>query len=130
MTVIKTAVENKMRPLAMLYRLPDPYGEWVPLDYRLVYAYQQLKDETCQECGNPLWLCHSTDPDIDWKVDTTKCYATEAIEARRWRDDNKGKRGGPPREDVAAWGRNYFAVPKLLPTSDRTELPSREDYMI
>lgn len=126
------ALKNKMRPLATVYQLPDPYGEWSHMDYRLLTAYNQLENETCSKCGNPIWLCHSTDNDIDWNVDTTKCYATEAIEKRRWKDDsaNKKKRGGPPREEVSSWGREYHAVPKLLPTSDRENLPTRSEFMV
>lgn len=117
-----------MRPLAVMYRFPDPYGEWTQTDYRLLSAYQQFKDEICPKCGNPSWLCQSVDPDIDWKVDTSVCQATAAIEARRWKDDNPKTQ--PDKKERQSWGRDYYARPELLKFSERTELPTRDDFML
>ena len=121
---IKTAVENKMRPTAILFQLEDPYGGWEGLDYKLLQAYQVLKDELCNECGNPVWLCRSTDNMIGWSVDTTTCYASRAIEARRFNEDNAGKT--PDAKDKAKWGKTYFARPK--PVLHDRELPTRSDF--
>lgn len=122
--ILKTAVENKMKPTAVLFQKSDPYGDWESLDYKLLQAYQTLKDETCKECGNPLWLCRSTDNMIGWSVDTTTCYASQAIEARRFKDDNGGKT--PEKKDSGKWGKTYFARPK--PVINNGTLPTRKDF--
>lgn len=122
--VLKTAIENKMKPTAVLYQKSDPYGDWESLDYKLLQAYQTLKEEMCGQCGNPLWLCRSTDNMIGWSVDTTTCYASKEIEARRYKEDNAGKT--PDRDTSNKWGKTYFARPK--PVINGGELPSRSDF--
>lgn len=117
-----------MRPLAVLYSLKDPYGEWSPADYRLIRSYQQMKDELCPKCGQPVWLCHSTDPDLVWEVQTETCYATAAIEARRWKDDNPKEQ--PKKKDRQSWGRDYYPVATMLPDMDGNtpDLPTRDSF--
>ena len=124
-SLIRLAIENKMRPTAIIYRDRDPYSEWSDLDYNLVHAYQSYKDELCPKCGNPVWLCRSTDPSIDWSVDTTTCYASQAIEARRFRDDNPSKQ--PDAATRKKWGSDYYAVAKPI-RPDQT-LPTRADFI-
>ena len=121
-SLIKLSIENKMRPTAVIYREPDPYSDWTELDYKLIQAFHTLKDETCPKCGNPIWLCHSTDSNIDWNVDTTTCYASKAVEARRFRDDNGTKI--PSKKESANWGVDYYARPK--PIRPDVPLPTRK----
>ena len=125
-SIIRFSLENKMRPTAVLYRKPDPFSGWSDLDYKLVQAYQTIKDETCSKCGNPVWLCRSTDSNIDWSIDTSVCYATRAIEARRFRDDNDTKKQ-PTATEKAKWGADYFATPR--PIVPGAELPTRSQAL-
>lgn len=121
-SLIKLSIENKMRPTAVIYREPDPYSDWSDLDYKLVQAYHTLKEEICPKCGNPLWLCRSTDSNIDWSIDSTTCYASRAIEERRFRDDN-GATKQPTAQDRAKWGTDYFA--RAVPIRKDIPLPTR-----
>ena len=119
--IIKLAIENKMRPTAVLYREPDPYSDWTDLDYSFVQAYQVIMDELCPKCGNPAWLCRSTDSNIDWNIDTITCYASKAIEGRRHRDDNPTEH--PDAATRRKWGTDYVARP--VPIRKDIPLPTR-----
>lgn len=125
-SIIRFSLENKMRPTAVLYRKPDPFSGWSDLDYKLVQAYQTIKDETCSKCGNPVWLCRSTDSNIDWSIDTSVCYATRAIEARRFRDDNDVNKQ-PTASERAKWGADYYATPR--PVVPGAEIPTRRQAL-
>lgn len=123
--VIRLAIENQMRPSAVLYREPDPYTGWTDLDYSFVQAYQVIKDEQCPKCGNPVWLCRSTDSNIDWSVDSVTCYASRAIEGKRYREDNPGKQ--PDASTRKNWGMEYVARP--VPIRKDVPLPTRSSQM-
>lgn len=123
--IIRIALKNQMRPTAVLYREPDPYSEWSDLDYSFLQAYQVIEDETCHKCGNPIWLCRSSDNNIDWSVDTTTCYASKAIDAKRYREDNPTKQ--PDSATRRRWGTEYTAKPQ--PIRKDIPLPTRSDYM-
>lgn len=53
---------------------------WTPHDYRLQEASYLLNKELCKSCGNPVWLCHSTNNAIDFEVKIGVCYAKAEIE--------------------------------------------------
>lgn len=50
------------------------------LNRKLEMAFQILLDESCPNCGVPVWLGHSTLSDIDFHVDVTTCYGCQADE--------------------------------------------------
>lgn len=95
----------------------------------MLEAYQVLQDETCGECGQPIWLCHSDDPNIQWSVKSNTCYATKAL--REWQDaqnKSKGKNSKPKH------GQQPYVVPFVLkyengkPVEDYESLPTREEF--
>lgn len=53
---------------------------WDARDRALTEAYQILEDERCAECGNPIWLCRSENPDLQFKVEKSICYAKRKFE--------------------------------------------------
>ena len=53
---------------------------WNAKDRALLEAYQILEDERCSECGNPVWLCRSDDPDITFKIEKSVCFAKRSFE--------------------------------------------------
>ena len=89
MTRIRSAVKQGQRPVAALLYEPDPHGEWTRMDYKIQDAFFTMDNEICTICNNPVWLCHSTDNRIDFKVKTRTCYAKAEIED--FESSEKGK---------------------------------------
>lgn len=77
---LRTAVNLGQRPTAALLTEANPQGEWTKTDYILMDAYFTMEREICKTCGNPVWLCHSTDNRIEFKADIQACYAKAEIE--------------------------------------------------
>ena len=73
-------MKQGQRPTAALLCEPDPNSGWTRLDYLLQDAYYIMDREICSICNNPIWLCHSTDNRIEFKVDVRTCYAKSEIE--------------------------------------------------
>lgn len=48
--------------------------------------------EVCTICNNPVWLCHSTDNRIEFKVETRTCFAKAEIES--YEKTDRGKKIG------------------------------------
>ena len=103
----------------------QPSTPWEPFDFKLLEAFQILEDETCPKCGQPTWLCRSTAPNIEFSVQNTVCYATRAVEERRYAESNKGKSASS--KERRSWGLIEFAVP-FVPDNADGELPTRRDY--
>ena len=80
MTRIQSALSKGQRPTAALLEEPDPNTGWTAIDYRLQEAGYILDLEKCKTCGNPVWLCHSTNNAIDFEVTLGVCYAKAEIE--------------------------------------------------
>jgi hypothetical protein len=97
----------------------QPNEPWTDFDFMLLEAYQILQDEICNECGNPIWICHNEEAaNVGFKVKTTKCFAKAELE--RWQekeDKKKVKR--------KAYGERPYVVAY---TYDGSEMPSRMDY--
>jgi hypothetical protein len=85
----------------------------------LIEAMQILEDETCKECGSPIWICRNeAAANVGFKVKTTKCFAKAELE--RWQekeDKKKTKR--------KAYGERPYIVAY---TYDGSEMPTRSDY--
>lgn len=116
---LRSAVKQGQRPCAALLMEPDPMGEWTKIDYLLLDAFYILDSETCTICNNPIWLCHSTDNRIDFKVKTRTCYAKAEIED--FENSEKGKRIGS--------GEYLIAVPQGIEDENGNlePLPSRHE---
>lgn len=104
----------------------QPSEPWDALDFKLIEAYQIMQDETCPKCGQPVWLCRSTDNRVAWKFDSSVCWVTRKQEEQSWAKNNKGKDKKKPK-DAAEWGKIYFPVAFVPPNIDG-ELPGRTEY--
>lgn len=119
---IKASITAGIRPCAMIFR-EQPGKDWEPYDFALIEAYQILQDEVCPKCGQPIWLCRSDSPRIEFGVEETVCYATRAIEER----NAKSGKDKPTKEQRKEWGRIRYAVPRV-PDNETGDLPTRKDF--
>lgn len=109
----------------MVFR-EQPVGMWTDMDFKLLEAYQITLNERCPQCGNPVWLCHSTSDDISWHLEKSVCHATREKEKIEWRKDHKG---APKAKDSQDWGVAPYMVPSVPSyRPEGTKLPRREDY--
>jgi len=112
----------------MLFR-EQPNRPWTDMDFKWLEAYQIMKDEICPQCGNPIWLCRSTDDRISWHEETSVCYATRAKEEKEYRRSS-GKKKKLSAEDRQKMGRISFMIPQLSEYHKGEKLPTREEYYL
>jgi hypothetical protein len=97
----------------------QPSDPWSDLDFLLIEAMQILEEETCRECGSPIWICRNDmASNVGFKVKTATCFARAELE--RWSEREDKKKTGKKR-----YGEYPYAVPY---TYDGTELPSRIQF--
>jgi hypothetical protein len=94
----------------------QPSDGWSSIDKKLVIAFQILEDETCPDCGTPIWIGHSEDSSVVFDVKSRICYACAEIETQREKE-SKRKNHKPTK------GKKEFVV-----LDDETKQPSREAY--
>jgi hypothetical protein len=112
-------VDARQRPTAALLEEDDPYKGWTSYDYRIQEAMNIMDREICGRCGNPTWICHSTDGRIDFEVLTGTCYASAEVEEY---DEKPGvEKLGP--------GEYRYARPVGIENEDgsREPLPNRRE---
>jgi len=114
-------VDARQRPTAALLESPDPYSGWTSYDYRVQEAVNIMDRELCKTCGNPVWICHSYDNRIDFKVQVGTDYAKAAIE--EYEKDQSKQKLEP--------GQYLYAVPIGIEDEDGTfdPLPSRREAL-
>lgn len=85
----------------------------------LIEAYETLKEETCTECGNPIWICRNESANwIGFKIKTTKCFAKAEMD--KWQEAEEKKSSSK---------KKYGSIPYIVPYSyDGTPLPTRNDF--
>lgn len=106
----------------------QPNTPWEPFDFKLIEAFQILEDETCPKCGQPTWLCRNPDPRVEFKVEESVCYASKAVDERRFNRQNTGKdRKSATAAERKSWGLTEYAVP-FVPENIGGELPTRAEY--
>ena len=103
--------------MAMLFH-EQPTDPWTEFDFMLVEALQILEDETCSECGNPVWVCRNDSAsNVGFKIKTTRCYAKGELEKWREKQDKKKSKN------------NYGELPYIVAyTYDEGPMPSRSSY--
>lgn len=118
MTTIKAAITAGIRPVAMLFH-EQPSDPWVTFDFLLLEAYQMLQEETCNECGNPIWICRNDNAhNVGFKIKITKCYAKEELE--KWQEKQNKKESSK---------KNFGEIPYVVPyTYDDSPMPTRASY--
>ena len=94
---------------------------WTSHDYRLQEACYILDKEICQSCGNPVWLCHSTNNTIDFEIVTGTCYAKAELED--YEENSANEKLGS--------GEYHYAQAVGIKNEDNTydELPSRSEAL-
>lgn len=110
-----------MRPTAALAEEGDPFSNWTPHDYRLVEAVKVLNRDTCNTCGNPVWLCHTTHSGVEFEIMSSICYAKAEL------DDYEKK----PGNDEAGAGESRYAKAIGIKNEDGSydPLPSRAEAL-
>jgi hypothetical protein len=84
----------------------------------LVEALQILEDETCSECGNPIWICRNEEaPNLGFKIKMTRCFAKGELERWQEKQDKKKSKKTP--------GEMPYIVSY---TYDDGPMPSRNSY--
>jgi hypothetical protein len=114
---VQTAYDMGVPPLTFLKDDSQPTDKWTDADKKLLMAWTILQKETCQECGQPLWICRSNNNNLTFSVRKGLCYAKLAME--KWKDTSAGKNTKPGE------------VPYVLPSryDETLPLPSRRDYL-
>lgn len=120
MPVIKAAKAWGMPPTAFLFRKRHPSKHWTEWDYSLSEAVEQLEAERCPQCGLPVYVCHSDDPHIRFRVEEDICEASAERERYEDRQQSKSKDYKP------APGSTTRAIPYTTDGSDFTAY--RDDY--
>lgn len=119
MTKLRAAIENNIRPCAMFFH-EQPSDPWTKFDFMLLEAYQILKDETCGDCGNPVWICRNEfASNVGFKIKTTTCFAKAELEKHQ---ERASKSEGSKRD----YGVTEYAVAY---TYDDSPMPSRMSFL-
>ena len=117
MTHVRSAVEMGLRPSAHIMALKKPSSDWAVWDHKLAVAFSRLNAEMCDKCGNPIWLCRTSDSRVRFEVDTYVCAADKELSKRRKEREKRKK-------DLKDGEYEYVrAVPDF-----GSELPTRDDY--
>lgn len=106
----------------MIFHTP-PSDPWEQFDFKLLEAYQILQDETCPHCGNPVWVCRSTNPRIRFKMQKSVCFAERYEE--EWKN-RKNRRMGKGETWSPGPGEQWFPV---LDLPEGEPMPTRMDYI-
>ena len=99
-------------------------GDWDKRDRNLLEAYQIIEDETCGECGNPVWICRAEDSNVQFSIEKDTCYAKRAYEEATT-DMSSHKTAKERSKARAKFG--VIEYPKAF-TLDGSLLPTRKDF--
>jgi hypothetical protein len=125
--VLRAARNSNIKPTSMLFHT-QPTEPWKSVDFLLLTALEVIEAEICNQCGQPTWLCRSTSSDFRFVVKSDTCYATRALEQKRFDLMDKDSKKSVKATDKKQWGVIYSVIPELIPTSGKTALPTRRDF--
>jgi hypothetical protein len=86
---VQTAMDLSLPPTVFLETDRQPTDGWSPADKKLAMAWTILNKETCKNCGQPLWICRSSNKNLLFKVRTDICYSDAELE--KWKTTKKAK---------------------------------------
>jgi hypothetical protein len=96
----------------------QPSDPWCDFDFMLLEALQILEQETCSECGNPIWVCRNDAAhNVGFKIKVTTCYAKSEMDKWQERQQKNDKKSGP--------GELPYTIAY---TYDDGPMPSRRSY--
>lgn len=77
-----------------------------------------LQEETCNECGNPIWICRNEEASsVGFKIKTTTCFAKAEMD--KWQEAQEKKNAK----------RQHGQIPYVVPYSyDESPMPSRREF--
>lgn len=113
---VETAMNLKLPPTVMLQEDRQPTEGWSGADKKLAKAWTILQKETCGKCGQPLWVCRSSNRDLLFKVRKGLCYASAELEKWEAGKNSTLKKGEYP-----------YILAEMRNETD--PLPSRRDYL-
>lgn len=97
----------------------QPTDPWTELDFLLVEAMQILEDETCPECGNPIWVCRNESAgNVGFKVKIATCFAKAELD--KWSEKDSKKK-----ETSKRYGQYPYTIAY---TYDGSDMPSRSQF--
>jgi hypothetical protein len=97
----------------------QPFDPWTKFDFLLLEAYQTLQDETCSQCGNPIWICRNESAtNVGFKIKTTVCFAKAELERHNEMKEKK-------KSKKKTYGESDYVVAY---TYDDGDMPSRSSY--
>ncbi len=115
---LQTAMELRLPPLIFINEDRQPSDGWSAEDKKLALAWTILQKETCPKCGQPLWICRSSNNMLGFKVRKGLCYATAELERYNEAQEKKKQNLKP--------GEYLYTVPYMM---NDTDLPSRQDWL-
>jgi len=96
-TAIKAAINFSVPPTVLMLNDRQPSDGWSMADKKLAIAFQILEDETCPDCGIPVWLGHSDDETILFEIKSTVCYSCATIEKAKEKKTKRAPSAGTKR---------------------------------
>jgi len=97
----------------------QPTDPWISLDFLLIEAMQILEEETCSECGNPIWVCRNENANnVGFKIKTATCYAK--LEFDKWQELQEKKKDQKKKHGQFPYIEAY--------TYDESDMPSRMQF--
>lgn len=118
-TAIKAAQSFSVPPTVLILTNRQPADGWSPTDKKLAVAYQILEDETCQDCGIPVWLGHSDDEHVVFDIKSRICYGCAETEKAQERESSRKGKRSPTK------GKKSF-----IQVQESDELPSRQQFYV
>lgn len=122
----------------------DSRKKWNRWDFLLAKAFQRYEDEKCPQCGQPIYLCHNSDNQIEFRAVKDECLAMAEVERANDSKGDKKKEHGVryvpelklrPADEGADLDPSDFRVPYyrelatrkgLIPEVDSEEFPETE----
>ena len=112
---VQTAVKLGLPPTSFVTN-KSPSEGWSREDKKLAIAVTILERETCDKCGQPLWICRSNNRNLLFKTRKATCYAKAEFEKASKKKQNENLKPGE----------YMYVVPFML---DDSSLPSRREWL-
>lgn len=111
--MMKAAIAHGLRPSAFVLGR-DSRKKWGKWDFLLAKAYQRYLDELCPQCGMPVYICHSEDSRIEFKINKDVCFAAADVE-RVQKANTDPKKGAEP-------GVRFAPEPRLVGVAEGEDI--------
>lgn len=119
---VQTAMELQLPPTVLLTD-KQPTEGWSRADKKLAIAWTILKKETCNQCGQPLWICRSSNKNLTFSVRKGVCYAKAELD--KW--EKKNGKDLKPGEAPYVMPKMYNGNPVHLENRRMTYLQEQAD---